>query len=71
MWVPSLGDCSLAPVGLCAGDSLLPSTRCPQLWFWEGMEEDRVHSLFLSNSSKCEDGGQTQVQVPPLRGAWA
>lgn len=53
------------PLGLCAGDSHRPRIR-----FWEGMEENRIHSLFLSSSFKCEDGA-VQRQMPPLRGAWA
>ena len=57
------------PLGLCAGDGHRPRIRCPQLWFWEGMEENRIHSLFLSSSFKCEDGAQRQM--PPLRGPWA
>ena len=46
-----------------------PQHWCPQLRFWEGMEGNRIHSLFLSSSFKCEDG--VQMQMPPLRGAWA
>lgn len=64
-----LGGVVCHPLGLCAGDSHCPRIRCPQLRFWEGMEENRIHSLFLSSSFKCEDG--VQRQMPPLRGAWA
>ena len=53
------------PLGLCAGDGHRPRIRCPQLWLCEGMEENSIHSLFLSSSFKCEGG--VQRQMSPLR----
>lgn len=54
---------------VCVWGQPPPQHWCPQLRFWEGMEGNRIHSLFLSSSFKCEDG--VQMQMPPLRGAWA
>lgn len=66
MWIPRLQGLWLGvPRNCVLEDRHHLSTQCPPVQFWDGMEENRIHSLFLSSYVKSEEG--VKMQKTPLR----